>query len=122
MAVPEPLAAWVEVLQEAVPELWAAVGVEVALVALLRHLRHLAIGFLAAQHDVHRRRSNVSIDAAPGAWRICGICECASSIMCIDAAPGARRICGICDRDSSVLCIDAAHDYKAGATMLGQQG
>ena len=34
MAVPEPLAAWVEVLQEAVPELLAAVGVGVALVAL----------------------------------------------------------------------------------------
>ena len=42
MAVPEPLAAWVEVLQEAVPELLAAVGVGEALVALVRHLRHPA--------------------------------------------------------------------------------
>ena len=41
MAVAEPLAAWVEVSQEAAPELLAAAGVEEALVALLRHLRHL---------------------------------------------------------------------------------
>ena len=35
MAAPEPLAAWVEVLQEAAPELLAAVGVEEARVALV---------------------------------------------------------------------------------------
>ena len=28
----------------------------------------------------------------------------------LDAAPGAWRICGICDRDSNMMCIDAAHD------------
>ena len=61
----------------------------------------------------------MSIDAAPGAWRICGICDRDSNIMRIDAAPGAWRICGICDRDSSMMRADAAHDYKAGATRLG---
>ena len=45
MAAAEPellAAAWVDVLQEAMPELLAAAEVGETLVALLRHLRHLA--------------------------------------------------------------------------------